>query len=1567
MLFLALTWSWTAQADDLTVCDGTEENSNVPFYGLYADTQGTTSECIIPADLLGDMVGGQISSMKFYIKTPADAAWTGTHQVYVGEVDATTLTALSGPSAYTIVCTASFDATGSELLVTFDDPYTYSGGNLLIGTYVSVKGNWKSAYFYGVSAPSGSGRYNSGTGSGTAVSFLPKTTFEYTPAGSGPVCDKPETLEVSDVTAHEANLAWTGTVGAYDVEYKKASDEEWTVALQTSSETSLTLDNLEPLTSYSVRVRSVCGSEDFSGYKTASFTTQAGIPLVEPFATANLPENWSKYTGLLSDVMAGSATLSSGGSWFFGTSNGVFDSHARVNVYGTGCKYWLVAPALLMEDNVQLTFDLALTAYSGDLAAPATSGTDDKFVVLLSADNGATWTILRQWDNAGSDDVFNNIPNTAAGQQVAIDLSSYNGQNICIAFYGESTVSNADNNLHIDNVRIDYIPDCAIPTTLAVSEITAHTAQLSWTDDAASEWVIAYKKAADTDFTEIEGVTENPYTLEGLVGETAYEVKIKANCGDAQSEFTASKNFTTLIACQKPTALAAQITPGNGSIATLSWTAGGEETEWIIEYCTNNTFEGDDLVEVTGITENPFILDNLTAETTYFARVKANCGDEDGVSKWSNVVSFTPTDAFFLTVNDGTATNDVVPIYGYWCDNATGIRSQFIIPAADLATIQWGTINKLTFHASTGNASWGDAEFEVYMAETSETTISALADFDAMEKVMNAGSLSISGNKMVVTLDAPYQYMGGNLMIGFKQTAQGNYTSCTWYGVSAESGSSFGGYNTSLSAKSFLPKVSFDYTPGEEPQCVKPTGLAVEYNGGTEATISWTSDASSFNMRVNGTPIDAAINSPSYVLGGLELATTYSIEVQANCGIATSDWTSPVSFTTDLCLPADMCAINYSLTDQYNDSWNGASIKVKDNVTNEIIETITMPSGTGPYIGSFTVCDGRAIQFVWSAGSYDSECGYTFTDVSGDEIFSGSGAMSAPVDYTVDCPSCFKPKELAASNIASSTADLSWTAGASETQWVLQYSEDAEFANPASETINDNPSFQLTGLEPEHTYYVRVKAVCGSDDESDWAVLGDAFSTLAACPTPFDLEVVGAIPYNDTIAWTGSSDVQSYNVEYRIPEHVDGISESFNTNSIPAGWAMYTGLLDAQAGTATLTSASYGWSFGANNGVFDSHARVNIYSNYQRWLVSPEFVVGNDAQLSFDLALTAYSGENVPAPQTTGTDDKFIVLISANDMSSWTVLRQWDNAGSTYVYNDIANTADGENVKIDLSAYQNQSVRIAFYGESTVSNADNNLHIDNVSCGELVPAGAWQPETVSETSIVLSGLEPSKPYEVRVKSECAGDEGWSDTLSFVAEAKEFVTITAAGYATYYNSFAYSMPAGVEGYAFTSGLVLSKAFDPTDEVAYETPLVLKGNQGKYEIVPTAAAGSQPIDNLLIGEHAQKWISSETGKLFYVLSLAKPEGDADPDPSTVGFYWYKSDGSGGFSLPAKKAYLKLDASDANNAPGFIFDENGATSLDNLKGVEGTLKFIQDGTIYILREGVIYDATGRKVSEF
>ena len=44
--------AFAAQAATLTVAEGTERNAHYPFYALYYDTQGTTSQVIYPASEL---------------------------------------------------------------------------------------------------------------------------------------------------------------------------------------------------------------------------------------------------------------------------------------------------------------------------------------------------------------------------------------------------------------------------------------------------------------------------------------------------------------------------------------------------------------------------------------------------------------------------------------------------------------------------------------------------------------------------------------------------------------------------------------------------------------------------------------------------------------------------------------------------------------------------------------------------------------------------------------------------------------------------------------------------------------------------------------------------------------------------------------------------------------------------------------------------------------------------------------------------------------------------------------------------------------------------------------------------------------------------------------------------------------------------------------------------------------------------------------------------------------------------------------------------------------------------
>ena len=796
--------------------------------------------------------------------------------------------------------------------------------------------------------------------------------------------------------------------------------------------------------------------------------------------------------------------------------------------------------------------------------------------------------------------------------------------------------------------------------------------------------------------------------------------------------------------CPKPTGLNFALTPGDGTVATLSWTSDADA--WQI--CLNG-----DETNLIPATTNPYTLTGLTPETTYTAKVRANCGSEQ--SDWSNEVTFTPTNAYSITVNDGTTTNGYVPIYGYYCD--ASIVSQFIMPAEGLAAMKWGTINKLTFYAA-ADKDWGAAQFEVYMTEVDYTTFpsTTLVDWTTMDKVMNAASLGISGNQMVVNLDAPYQYTGGNLLIGIKQTVQGEYSSCSWYGVTA-TGASLGG-NNSGSQQNFLPKTTFEFTPGEEPSCFKPTGLAVNYTGGTEATISWTSEATAWNIDVNGTV--TAITENPYTLTGLELATNYEVKVQADCGDSQSDWTNAVSFTSDLCTPENQCQISYVLgsTSSYYSGWSyGASISVVDTETNTTIATLNTEGS-----GTVSVCDGRDIQFVWNSASYsyyNSYCTYTVSDVNGEEIFSGSGAMSTPVNYTVSCTitNCKKPTNVAASQVGPRSAVLSWTENGEATAWVVAYKE-ATATDFTEVNASTNP-FTLEGLTPETAYTVKVKPECDVEKWSDET----GFTTTEACPAPTGFAASNITAHTADLAWTGFS--ESYTVQYRTAAYMDGIEEGFGTSSLPTGWTRYTGLVDnVMAGTATLESATSGWSFDTNNGVFDNHARTNIYgASWNKWLVTPSIEVSG--HLSFDLALTAYGG-TLAAPETTGTDDRFIVLVSTDEKATWTILREWNNSGSDYVYNDITCSATGESVTIDLSSYMGQTVYIAFYGESTALNADNNLHIDNVTCGAPVPAGQWQTVTVDEAPAILTDLTPETTYEAKVQGNCGedGESEWATTV-----------------------------------------------------------------------------------------------------------------------------------------------------------------------------------------------------------
>ncbi|MBQ7672755.1 MAG: hypothetical protein IJS49_06735, partial [Paludibacteraceae bacterium] len=98
------------------------------------------------------------------------------------------------------------------------------------------------------------------------------------------------------------------------------------------------------------------------------------------------------------------------------------------------------------------------------------------------------------------------------------------------------------------------------------------------------------------------------------------------------------------------------------------------------------------------------------------------------------------------------------------------------------------------------------------------------------------------------------------------------------------------------------------------------------------------------------------------------------------------------------------------------------------------------------------------------------------------------------------------------------------------------------------------------------------------------------------------------------------------------------------------------------------------------------------------------------------------------------------------------------------------------------------------------------------------------------------------------------------------------------------------------------------------------------------------------------------------IYYGLSL-NSAGEA----SSVGFYWMAANGAA-FENGAHKAFLAVPVLTYQEnflAPSrILFNENGATGIENVEGQEKAVKFIENGQIYIRKDGVVYDAMGRVI---
>jgi len=210
----------------------------------------------------------------------------------------------------------------------------------------------------------------------------------------------------------------------------------------------------------------------------------------------------------------------------------------------------------------------------------------------------------------------------------------------------------------------------------------------------------------------------------------------------------------------------------------------------------------------------------------------------------------------------------------------------------------------------------------------------------------------------------------------------------------------------------------------------------------------------------------------------------------------------------------------------------------------------------------------------------------------------------------------------------------------------------------------------------------------------------------------------------------------------------------------PNGWTRYRGLLSQNPSLIPYTG-DWHFVFNWNIGNFMntvSHpnktcARINYFPDFLSvWLVSPEIYIyeASGYWLSFEMALTPWGGTSQGEG---GIDDKLVILYSIYEDGVWSpwssnnILAVWDNIGTEYSFNTIPSS--GENFSIPLPIFETAGptndirIKIAFYAESTIMNADIDLHLDNIEIFNENPYVYPSPEELNFTFTGDNALELS--------------------------------------------------------------------------------------------------------------------------------------------------------------------------------------------------------------------------------
>ena len=471
----------------------------------------------------------------------------------------------------------------------------------------------------------------------------------------------PTNITVNDISSDEATIGWTGapiTINDHHASYELywATEDVTEVPavpaapnyISGITATSQLVSGLTPSTNYKVWVRDNCGTDGMSPWAgPATFTTTASCPQPTEVEVSEVTSISAKISWDGHGETAFSVFYQADGETEWQklsnqtspcTINSLTDNtHYTVKVQATSCSGGAESDEISFSTPCNPITITASDSWTEDFEDPVTTAAHNTTTVadLVVPDCWDNYT-----DNTGSAYYIPHIIKSTAGTN-GYNYSSPASQ--VLYFYGSGNgyaalplFSNPINELQIS---FKWATEGSTQGTLTLGYITAEDDGTYNTFTAIGD---GYASTSNTSpsyhqmKSETVYLNEVPTTATRLVFRWYYGSWYGANIDDIE--------ISLLPSCY-PVGTLSAATNLTSTSATLNWALVDDNQDaWQVQYATNDGFtEGVNTANAT--TNVNFPLTGLTASTTYYVRVRANCGSDGYSETWSNPISFTTADA----------------------------------------------------------------------------------------------------------------------------------------------------------------------------------------------------------------------------------------------------------------------------------------------------------------------------------------------------------------------------------------------------------------------------------------------------------------------------------------------------------------------------------------------------------------------------------------------------------------------------------------------------------------------------------------------------------------------------------------------------------------------------------------------------------------------------------------------------------------------------------------------------------------------------------------------------------